>query len=123
KKTIKVFVMLALATTIIFSSNSINIGSVNLGTEEVSAATKYHAGVTKIVQRNWHVQRIYISKSTLRKAGNGLSVGGIWVPKFAYAAIIQTAGYALSNAPGGIWVDYDRLLSGFGGGFGAPHWQ
>lgn len=124
KKAIKLIITFTLMTTIMFSStNSINIGSLNVGTEQVDAATKYHEGVTKIVKRNWHVQRIYISRTTLRRAGNGLSVGGIWIPKFIYAAFVQTAGFALSKVPGGIWVDYDRLYSGFGGGFGAPHWQ
>ncbi|MCT3515965.1 hypothetical protein EFR66_08970, partial [Lactobacillus delbrueckii subsp. lactis] len=34
-----------------------------------------------------------------------------------------SSGYILSNAPGGVYVDYDRLLSGFGGGITKVGWQ
>lgn len=55
--------------------------------------------------------------------GAGATIAGAWIPKWWVMGIVSSSGYILSNAPGGVYVDYDRLQSGFGGGITKVGWQ
>lgn len=102
------------------------INSSSVGIQEVSAATKKHKyveGVNKRVKVNWHTDRIYMSKRTVKNIGIGATVAGIWIPGVAVSGMLATAGVGIMEVPGGIYFEYDRLFSGFGGGFGRVRFQ
>lgn len=86
-------------------------------------ASRYHEGKDGARNINWHTTRFYIKRSTLRHMGAGATIAGVWIRKWWVAGFVSTFGYTLSNAPGGVYVDYDRLLSGFGGGITKVGWQ
>lgn len=64
----------------------------------------YKEGVTKVTF-HWWGAKIYIKKSHLRNAGNGLTVGGIWLPHKVLSKVTATGGVILSSAPGGIIIN------------------
>lgn len=123
----KKFLVLMLSSltlvSVISPSIKTNSSSNNTLTTTVYAARRYHEGKNGARRINWHTTRFYIKRSTLRHMGAGATIAGAWIPKWWVTGIVSSSGYALSNAPGGVYVDYDRLQSGFGGGITKVGWQ
>lgn len=86
----------------------------NYYNESLAKATKYKEGVNKVVTYWWGVD-VYIKKSTIRAAGNGATVAGIWIPHAIISKAVATGGFALSNAPGGIAFRYNYIKGGISG--------
>lgn len=92
--------------------------------DSLARATKYKEGVNKVVTYWWGVD-VYIKKSTIRLAGNGATVAGIWIPQPIIGKVLSTCGVAYSNAPGGIAFRYNFVKGGIGsvtggGLYGSP---
>lgn len=73
--------------------------------------SKYHNGVTKVDFHWWGVT-VYLSKYTVRRIGNGVTVAGIWIPNKLAGKIVSTLGVAYSNCPGGIAFNYSYAAAG-----------
>lgn len=50
--------------------------------------------------------RLLMSKTTINRMGNGIAIGGIWVPEPVVSKILATAGVLGGVAPGGIYADF-----------------
>lgn len=71
----------------------------------------FNEGVTKI-DFHWWGATIYLSKTTLRTIGSGISIGGLWMPEPVVSKIVGTLGIIVSLSPGGIAFDYNYIAAG-----------
>lgn len=86
--------------------------------ESVKRAS-FKEGVNKVVTYWWGAN-VYIKKSTLRLAGNGATVAGIWISEPFISKVAATAGVAVSLAPGGIAFSYNYAKGGISSLAGLP---
>ncbi|WEZ09990.1 hypothetical protein P5663_09175 [Priestia flexa] len=64
-------------------------------------------GVTKI-KVYWSYARVYLSATTLRNLGAGLSLAGIWIPHAVASKVAGSLGVIIGlNTKDGIWFDYN----------------
>ena len=50
--------------------------------------------------------RLLMSKTTINRMGNGIAIGGIWVPEPVVSKILATGGVIAGAAPGGMYADF-----------------
>ena len=62
---------------------------------------QYNEGINQ-VQVYWWGVRVWLSGSTVRNIGQGVTIAGIWIPEPLVSKVLATAGVVLSVAPGGI---------------------
>lgn len=74
--------------------------------QSFASARSFKEGVNKVVTYWWGLD-VYIKKSTLRAAGDGATIAGIWIPYRIIGAVASTCGVAISKAPGGIAFRYN----------------
>lgn len=68
-------------------------------------------GETK-VEFYWWGARFFISKTNLVYMGSGITIAGIWIPQVFVARVVSTLGVIITQAPGGIWFDYNFWIAG-----------
>lgn len=66
----------------------------------------------------WNYARIWLDKGTVRNIGNGLTLGGIWIPHPIVKAVTASLGVVVSATPHGIWFDYNYFNGVLTGNFG-----
>lgn len=69
------------------------------------SASAYQEGVNKVQPQSWGIE-VYLSKTAVTCIGDGISVGGVWVPHKIIASVLSTAGIIISKCPGGIVLEY-----------------
>ena len=92
KLAFKKFVSVILVLTVIISSCFVNVDA-------------YQEGKNDVVRNNWGIE-IYLSKGTVNKIGEGVSIGGSFVPGDVVSKVLAVAGFAVSCCPGGIVLEY-----------------
>ena len=68
-------------------------------------ALGFKEGVTKVVFHWWGVT-VYLSRSTVRWLGLGITIAGIWIPEAVVTKVLATLGVVAQSCPGGIRFDY-----------------
>ncbi len=98
-------------------------GVITTSSQPLSVTSRsYKEGVNK-VEWYWWGARIYLSKTTVRWIGAGVTVGGIWVPEPVVSKILATIGaITAATVQGGIVFDANAALISMGFVVMNPMW-
>ncbi|MCI1223321.1 MAG: hypothetical protein LKG06_06340 [Bifidobacterium subtile] len=99
-------------------------GVITTSSQPLSMTSRsYKEGVNK-VEWYWWGARIYLSKTTVRWIGAGVTVGGIWVPEPVVSKILATIGaITAATVQGGIVFDANAALISMGFVVMNPMWE